>query len=271
MTPDEPSHAEPRTVQLSGGPASYIVEGEGPDLVLVHGLPGSVRDFRWLTPALEGLRVWRLDLPGWGDTPIGTARGLTAEARGVFVAEAVQALGIDRCLLGGHSMGGPVMTAAGERLGERVAGYVLISCPGLRKHRLLRESKAGFFSAILRTPLRHLLMGRLRSGFTKAGFSRNLRDDQLLRSMHTVAALDFPAHVERLRRVRVPCFMTWCADDRLIEDAVPNELSGVLPAGPRLRFETGGHNPQKTGALEIGQALVPWAREVAGSQPSGSR
>ena len=62
MTPESPSDPELQTVEVLGGPIAYTDEGEGQPLVAVHGLPGSVRDFRWLAPALpESIRLLRVD------------------------------------------------------------------------------------------------------------------------------------------------------------------------------------------------------------------
>ena len=44
-------------------------------------------------------------------------------------------------------------------------------------------------------------------------------------------------------------------------------LSAALPAGPRLVFPSGGHNIQKTRAVEIADALVAWARDPAAAPP----
>jgi len=44
------SDPEPRLLPLPHGPVAYVDEGPrgAPALVVVHGIPGSVRDFRYL-------------------------------------------------------------------------------------------------------------------------------------------------------------------------------------------------------------------------------
>lgn len=44
VTPERPSDPDVRTAQLPGGSFTWTDEGQGPVLVAVHGLPGSVRD-----------------------------------------------------------------------------------------------------------------------------------------------------------------------------------------------------------------------------------
>jgi pimeloyl-ACP methyl ester carboxylesterase len=69
MHPDSPSSAETQYIEMEGGVTAFKDEGSGPVLICIHGIPGSSRDFRWLTPVLvPHLRVLRIDLPGFGKT-----------------------------------------------------------------------------------------------------------------------------------------------------------------------------------------------------------
>ncbi|MBX3249816.1 MAG: hypothetical protein KF901_21745, partial [Myxococcales bacterium] len=99
--PAQPSHAERRLVQLDDGVAAYVHDGPSDGaaraaFVLVHGLPGNARDFRWLAPVLaaRGAHVVRVEMPGFGETPLATAPDPSVEARGRFVVELSQALGL---------------------------------------------------------------------------------------------------------------------------------------------------------------------------------
>lgn len=261
MKPESPSDPPPRTLQLSRGPLVYTDEGEGPAVVLSHGLPGGKRDFRWLAPCLAGCRVIRPDLPGWGDTPIETHDGPRLVDRGQIVAELVDALGLSRVVLGGHSMGGAVSLAARELLGSRVVGMAFIGAPGPEPHKRMRDWKPAFVAKLLRTPLRLPLMPLLRRGFASAGFPP-ISDAQLLHTMRCVEAFDWAAQARRVHALDVPALVTWCDDDFLIETPIFEQLAASVPDGPRLRFPTGGHILQKTRAVEIGEALVPFAQAL---------
>ena len=71
MTPDEPSDPTRRFARTAAGPFGFTEEGSGADLVLLHGLPGSARDFRWLCAALAGrVHSIRIEQPGFGLTPL---------------------------------------------------------------------------------------------------------------------------------------------------------------------------------------------------------
>lgn len=117
----------------------YVEAGSGPPLVLVHGLGGSWADWDYqITPFSQHYRVLAPDLRGFGDSPIGE------HAPGVmqFVEDLrrfLDGVGIERCLLVGHSMGGAVCLQFSLQYPERISRLVITnSVPGF-KPRTLRQ------------------------------------------------------------------------------------------------------------------------------------
>ena len=104
-------------------------DGEGETLVLLHGFGGD--HTAWFTIVQRLPKDWRVlsyDLPGHGrslDVPGGGRAGAMAKA----VLADLDARGIDRFRLAGHSMGGAVATMIALRAPERVAALTLLS-PG---------------------------------------------------------------------------------------------------------------------------------------------
>ena len=79
--------------------------GQGPPLILLHGLFGSARNWGAVQKALAGdYRVVALDLRNHGASP--HAPGMDYAAQAADVAETLTALGIKRAVVLGHSMGG---------------------------------------------------------------------------------------------------------------------------------------------------------------------
>src|SRR5688500_7794578 len=106
MTPERPSDPPEVSGWLPRGPFGYTDEGEGVALVALHGLPGTVRDFRWLAPAISpGVRSIRLEQAGFGGTPVATEPDPSLAARTELVIAMLDALSIDRFVVLGHSMG----------------------------------------------------------------------------------------------------------------------------------------------------------------------
>lgn len=79
--------------------------GQGPDVVLVHGFLGSGKTFAPLTQHLiANFSVTTVDLPGFAgsyDVPVPQ----TVEDLSLMVADTVQSIGIHRCAILGHSLG----------------------------------------------------------------------------------------------------------------------------------------------------------------------
>jgi uncharacterized protein (TIGR02246 family) len=108
-----------------GVPIKYEASGQGsPAVVLVHCWTCNRRLWDHVVPTLaRDHRVVTLDLAGHGES--GRARkAWTIEAFGEDVRAVVEALRLDRVVLVGHSMGGPVVLEAARRLPGRVVGLV---------------------------------------------------------------------------------------------------------------------------------------------------
>jgi pimeloyl-ACP methyl ester carboxylesterase len=102
-------------------------------VVCVHGWACSVYSFRRLMPLLaeSGMRAIAIDLPGHGlsDKP-GDARFYTLDAQVECVLAAMDALGVKRAVLAGHSMGGPISARAAVLAPERVEALALLAPAG---------------------------------------------------------------------------------------------------------------------------------------------
>lgn len=108
-------------------PIRYDAAGKGdPALVFVH-CGGCERSF-WdgqVAHFAAKHRVVALDLAGHGQSGAGR-KDWTMPAFGDDVVSVVEALGLKRVVLIGHSLGGPVVMEAARRMPGRVAGIVLV-------------------------------------------------------------------------------------------------------------------------------------------------
>jgi len=120
-----------RDIVVDGARLAYAVGGDGSALVLVHGLGGTVENWRAIAPALaERHRVLIPDLPGHGHSAaLPEARHLDAFAD--VVCALAEAEGIDRAVWVGHSLGGAVALRAAARRPETVRGVVLAAAAGI--------------------------------------------------------------------------------------------------------------------------------------------
>lgn len=91
--------------------------------VLVHGAWGGNHTYGEVPARLEaaGHRVLNCTLPGLGSRQAELHPGITLSDHVSAVCEQVDAAGIDRFILAGHSYGGMVITGVAGRLGKQIA------------------------------------------------------------------------------------------------------------------------------------------------------
>jgi pimeloyl-ACP methyl ester carboxylesterase len=122
---------EEHELEWRGTSLRYVVGGDGSPLVLVHGLGGTIENWRGLAPPLAARhRVLVPDLPGHGRS------AALPEARDVgALAEAVLAVAAAENMRGavwvGHSLGGVVALRAAVLQPEVVRGLVLAASAGI--------------------------------------------------------------------------------------------------------------------------------------------
>lgn len=114
------------TAELGGRKIKYTVQGAGPEtLVLIHGWTCDGGFWSANLPALAGrYRVIALDLPGHGRSDACATCSMDEFGDAVFAV--MDAAGVPRATLVGHSMGGAVMLAAVRRQPERVKAIVAV-------------------------------------------------------------------------------------------------------------------------------------------------
>ncbi len=114
------------------GVRSFVLDrGDGPPVVCLHGVPASSFLFRKLVPELagRGLRGVAFDFPGLGlaDRPVGFNYSWSGLAE--WTGHAIDALGIDRCHLVVHDIGGPIGFEWAITHPERVLSLTVLNSP----------------------------------------------------------------------------------------------------------------------------------------------
>ncbi|MHA6623045.1 acetoin dehydrogenase dihydrolipoyllysine-residue acetyltransferase subunit [Pseudonocardia sp. DLS-67] len=248
---DEP---EPQLVEVGGRSISYLALGpEEADVpvVLVHGYGGDKNSWLFVQQPLaeEGHRAIALDLPGHGasgkDVGDGSLRTLTETVTGFL-----DAVGIERAHLVGHSLGGAVAAAVAQAAPGRVASLTLISPAGFTPE-VDAEYLRGFASASSRRELKPLV-GRLFADGSLV--TRQLVDDLLRykrldgvdKALTAVLgtllgdgdrqAIDTPG---LLAGADVPLAVVWGASDRIVPVPDGVELTRV-EAGHMAHMEAPG-------------------------------
>jgi pimeloyl-ACP methyl ester carboxylesterase len=160
MTPEMDELASSASyVLVQGRPARYRAEGDGPPVVLLHGIGRSLEDWTEQQELLrDRFRVYSVDLAGFGKSdPLPGKHSL--ESLAGFVADFLDAVGETRPVhLAGNSLGGAVAMQLSVRAPERVRSLVLVNSAGFG-----REVTIALRLLALR-PLGRLLLRPSRAG-----------------------------------------------------------------------------------------------------------
>ena len=120
-------------IDVDGTQVHAVVMGAGPDLVLLHGASGNVRDLTFsLAPRLaERYRVIVLDRPGLGYTDRINGTGATIRQQADLLARAAARLGADTPIVMGQSYGGAVALAWAVDQPGQISALVPVATPSI--------------------------------------------------------------------------------------------------------------------------------------------
>jgi pimeloyl-ACP methyl ester carboxylesterase len=273
-----------RRLELRGNiPLRYFIAGDGPALLLVHGLGGSALNWVAVAPALASRnRVIVPDLPGHGGSaalPVLSELTLFADA----LAELIHHEGVAPVAVVGHSLGGLVGMRLAVRRPGLVAGLVLAAAAGISSGR--RAARFALEVLAVVRPARRLAPHRARIARSRrlrsvvfgwwgasdpAQLSPSAVDGFLAGwELHTdplSAARAMVADDARLdlNRVRCPCLVLWGSRDNQVGVADGFDYARRLGAPVRVIPDCGhlliGERPDAV--LDAVDALLDRIRQL---------
>ena len=128
-----PNAIESRTAEAGGVKLHYLVSGQGPAVILLHGYAETSRMWRPLIPRLAGkFTVIAPDLPGIGDSEI-PKDGSDMATAAVRIHALARSLGIEKARVVGHDIGLMVAYAYAAQFPAEVEKLVLMDAflPGV--------------------------------------------------------------------------------------------------------------------------------------------
>ena len=115
----------PRFTTSDGLSLHYTDEGDGLPLLCLAGLTRDGRDFDYVAPALDGVRLIRLDYRGRGQSDWGDPASYTIPVEGRDALELLDHLGIEAAALLGTSRGGLIAMVLAATAKARLLGVAL--------------------------------------------------------------------------------------------------------------------------------------------------
>ena len=283
-----------------GGGISVHLRDEGPQngrrdapvIMLLHGSNADLHTWEPWVEALKGqYRVIRFDQVGHGLTGPDPAGDYSRDNYVEDIREVADALGLDRFILGGNSMGGKHALAFAAAHPERLTGLVLVDASGgpmLRLDRKEDEAKdsgnIGF--TIARLPGVNLIAEQITP---RALIRQSLEQSVSVKSVASPAAVDRywellrypgnrratlarfslpydPLAEEEIAGISHPALILWGAEDRLIPVEAGQWLARTLPNSRLVTYPGIGHLPHEEAPAATLVELQAWlARHADGA------
>ena len=261
---EETAGPAPETVEVEGRTLRYLRRGEGGDpAILIHGFGGDLNNWLFNHEALAANRtVYALDLPGHGGSSKQVGDGTLGEftkTLGGFI----DALGVEKAHLVGHSMGGALALDFALAHPDRALSLALIASAGLGA-----EIDGDYIEGFVTAGRRRDIKPHLEKLFANSGLvGRQLIDDILKykridgvnSALRTIADQFFPGGKQaavlgdRLGELSIPIQVIWGSEDRIL----PASHAESLPANVKTQIISGsGHMVQMEAAAEVNRAIV---------------
>lgn len=129
VDPAGENHFQRRTVVVAETTLSYVSAGRGRPVVLIHGNPGSHRDYTLavVERLSQSYHVIAFDRPGHGYSERQDSVHTTVEIQARLIRDALQKLAVEQPVLVGHSWGGSLVLAAALAYSKDLSGIVLLA------------------------------------------------------------------------------------------------------------------------------------------------
>ena len=274
-------------IDVDGARIHYFDRGRGPAIILIHGLTGQLRNFTHsLADLLTGeLRVIAIDRPGSGYSkraPGGSA-GLIAQSD--LIAKFIHAMGLERPLVVGHSLGGPIALAIALDHPECAGGLALIAPLTVPQENVPTPFRALVIESSWRRKIvawTIAMPAAIRRGretlaivfgpdkpprdfATKGGGLLGLRPKNFIGASEDLigTAVDLPKIVERYPSLTLPIAILFGRDDGILNFQSNGVAMQKKVPGLTLELVPGGHMLPVTAPKETAEFLKATARKFA--------
>jgi 2-hydroxymuconate-semialdehyde hydrolase len=248
-----------------------------PTIVLLHGVSGSIYDWRHLLkPLARTHRVVAIDMLGAGesDKPGNADYSLPAQAR--RVRGILDALSVEKSIVIGNSYGGGVALIFAQYWPERVDRLVLINSICYADHVPGYLPLSRMPGAV---PAAQILPAEGMTRFVVRNFSsalRNLKDEEidtylaelapsdrrrsLIETLRAIVPEDLREFERRIRSIQAPSLLIWGKLDHTVPIELGRRLAKELPHATLVEIDDAGHLPNQEAPDQVLKAVGEFLR-----------
>lgn len=267
-------------IDLPGGRFRYLSWGteqmERPSVLLLHGITSSARSWVRVGPALvDRYRVYALDMRGHGESIKPPPGAYSLRHTADDAAALIEALGLDRPVVIGHSWGGAtaivLASGAGSERPVPALGQIILEDPAHDFARAQEEGRAAFYTQDIGRPAEELRpeIAANNPGWTEADIEGKI---EALQQVTKTAVLSVFAEAGQtglllplLARIEAPTLLMR-ADAALgttMDDAAWARAQQYLPAQSRaVQINGATHNIHRSSFTAFMQAVNDFLAQV---------
>ena len=261
-------------VQVQGMSVHLRDEGPADDplpLVLLHGTSDSLHTWDgWAAVLSQQRRVIRFDLPGFGLTGPDPQNDYSIARYVQFVTALLDQLGVQRCVLGGNSLGGQIAWATAYAAPQRVQQLVLVDAGGYAFTPAevplgFRLARIGAVRELFEHVLpRGLVLSSVRNVYgDPSKVTAELVDryyDMALRAGNRKALgyrmdAGMAGNPQHIQALSMPTLILWGGRDRLIPPQWGRQFARDVKNSSLVEFDDLGHVPHQEDPLRTVMAL----------------
>jgi pimeloyl-ACP methyl ester carboxylesterase len=275
-----------RDVPVGRHRISTMTMGEGPDVLLLHGLGGTRASLFETAAALSSrYRVHAPDLPGFGSSSKPATGGYNASWFAGVILGLMDELGIERSHIVGNSMGGRIAIETALVAPERVGALGLL-CPavawvrrglhpivrllrpelGMLPHAFSRGLVASQFWSIIHDrdlidpAVGDLMVDEFRRIYSTAGARYAFLSSA--RNIYLERPFGRGGFYPRLATLERPALFIWGSHDPLVPAAFERHVRQWLPHAEQVTIQRCGHVPQVERPEETNELLLGFFAEA---------
>jgi pimeloyl-ACP methyl ester carboxylesterase len=252
-----------KAVMLYGQSIHYYEAGQGPNLILLHGLGGEANNWAMnIGPLAEKYHVYAPDQIGFGNSskPLIEYR---IETFVEFLYAFMTALNIPKATLVGNSLGGWIAADFAARYPEKVEKLVLVDAAGLGPEGppmplpvdLNPASPAG-----MRKVLEFIVYNKqwVTDEVVRQAFERRLKCGDGYTIQRVIAGILAANQYldSKVGAIKAPTLVIWGREDALTPLSLGERFQKAIPGAKLTAFEQCGHVPQLEKPLEFNRTLL---------------
>ena len=247
-----------RKIRTFAGDIAYLRKGQGPALLLVHGIPSSSYLWRDIIDPLSGtFDVLAPDLLGYGDSDKRLDADLSIAAQARYMVAFMESVGVHQAAVVGHDIGGGVAQLMAVDEPQRVARLILIDSVVDNNWPIpdiARLKEPVWDQIMVNLDLRDGLRKGLEAGTVTEGrvtdelvdeWTRPFQDlggrRAYLRAARALNNRDLTSRSRHIQEIETPSLIVWGANDKYLEPRWADILKHKLRDTTVEIIDPGGH------------------------------